>query len=83
MGQATNLRNYPYEDPSPGVRRRSKSGEHMTVTDICEELGVAESTFYDWRAKHKGPQCIKLPNGQLRVRRTVFERWLAGLEEAA
>jgi excisionase family DNA binding protein len=56
---------------------------HMTVKDICEELGVARSTFYDWRAAHKAPPCLKLPNGDLRIRRADFDRWLESLEQQA
>lgn len=57
--------------------------EHLSVKDICEELGVARSTFYDWRAAHKAPPCIKLPNGDLRVRRSDFDRWLETLRQPA
>ena len=54
---------------------------HLTVADVCAELGVARSTFYDWRAARKAPRCIKLPNGDIRVRRVDLERWLKGLED--
>ncbi|SFC96544.1 transcriptional regulator, AlpA family [Nocardioides terrae] len=54
----------------------------MTISDLCGELGIARSTFYDWRAKGRAPRCIKLPNGDLRIRRTEYERWLAELEGA-
>ncbi|MGL5826657.1 MAG: helix-turn-helix transcriptional regulator [Nocardioides sp.] len=54
---------------------------HLTVLDLCAELGVARSTFYDWRAKGAGPRSIKLPNGEIRVRRTDLDVWLTGLEE--
>jgi predicted DNA-binding transcriptional regulator AlpA len=64
--------------PRPASRRTQ-----LTVKEICDELGVARSTFFDWRAKGKAPRCIKLPNGELRVRRAEFERWLASCEEAA
>ena len=57
--------------------------KHLTIADLCEELGIARSTFYDWRAKGRAPRCIKLPNGDLRIRRTEFERWLAEREEVA
>ena len=56
---------------------------HLTVSEVCAELGVARSTFYDWRAARKGPPCIKLPNGDLRIRRDEFERWLQSLEQPA
>ena len=66
-------------EPSPNGRA---PGDKLTLAQLCEELQIARSTFYDWRAKGRAPKCIKLPNGDLRVRRTDLERWLAGLEEA-
>lgn len=56
--------------------------KHLTIADLCEELGIARSTFYDWRAKGRAPRCIKLPNGDLRIRRTELDRWLAEHEDA-
>jgi predicted DNA-binding transcriptional regulator AlpA len=56
---------------------------HMTIADLCAELGIARSTFYDWRAAKKAPRCIKLPNGDIRIRRADFESWLRGLEDGA
>jgi excisionase family DNA binding protein len=55
----------------------------LTVPDVCAELGISRSTFYEWRAKGRAPRCIKLPNGEIRIRRTDFEHWLDPLEEAA
>ena len=54
---------------------------HLTIADICGELGVARSTFYDWRAAKKAPRCMKLPNGEIRIRRVDLERWLKSLED--
>lgn len=59
------------------------TGSHLTIADLCAELGVARSTFYDWRAAKKAPRCIKLPNGDIRIRRADFEQWLKSLEDAA
>jgi predicted DNA-binding transcriptional regulator AlpA len=53
----------------------------MTIADVCAELGIARSTFYDWRAARKAPRCIKLPNGEIRIRRVDLERWLESLED--
>ena len=61
---------------STAVARR-----HMTIADLCAELGIARSTFYDWRAKGRAPRCIKLPNGDLRIRRAEFDRWLIEHED--
>jgi predicted DNA-binding transcriptional regulator AlpA len=56
---------------------------HLTIADVCAELGVARSTFYDWRAAKKGPRCFKLPNGDIRIRRSDYDDWLESLQEAA
>ena len=54
---------------------------HLTVPELCAELGISRSTFYDWRAAHRAPRCIKLPNGALRIRREDLERWLKSCED--
>ena len=56
---------------------------HLTVAELCHELGVARSTFYDWRAKGAAPRCLKLPNGELRIRRADLDAWLSSLEDGA
>ena len=53
----------------------------LTVAEFCAELGISRSTFYDWHAKKRAPKCVKLPNGELRIRRDEYERWLAACEE--
>ena len=63
--------------------RPSPSRAYLTVPDFCAEMDIARSTFYDWRAKSVAPRCIKLPNGELRIRRAEFERWLDEHEERA
>ncbi len=55
----------------------------LTIAEVCEDLGIARSTFYEWRAKGTAPRCIKLPNGEIRVRRAEYDRWLNSLEDAA
>ena len=68
------------------MRRMSASAHartRLTIAEVCEDLGVSRSTFYDWRAKGRAPRCIKLPNGDLRIRRTDYDRWLTSLEDAA
>ena len=57
--------------------------DRLTIAQLCTELGISRSTFYEWRAKGRAPRCIKLPNGEIRIRRTEFERWLDSLEEVA
>jgi excisionase family DNA binding protein len=61
----------------------SKPVERLTLAEVCAELRISRSTFYDWRAKGRAPRCIKLPNGDLRIRRSELESWLDAHEEAA
>jgi predicted DNA-binding transcriptional regulator AlpA len=49
----------------------------LTVAEVLFELQVARSTFDTWRQLGTAPECIKLPNGQIRVRRCALDSWLA------
>ncbi|WP_328431495.1 helix-turn-helix transcriptional regulator [Streptomyces sp. NBC_00453] len=60
-----------------------RSRNMLTLTEVCEELSISRSTFYDWRAKRRAPRCIKLPNGDLRIRRTDLDNWLDDREDVA
>jgi excisionase family DNA binding protein len=63
--------------------KASAGGErHLTIAEVCEELNITRSTFYDWRAKRKAPRCFKLANGEVRIRRSDFDTWLSSLDEA-
>ena len=55
---------------------RSGKATLLTLAEVCAELRIHRSTFYEWRAKGKAPRCIPLPNGSLRVRRSDLDRWL-------
>nr|WP_103564741.1 helix-turn-helix domain-containing protein [Actinomadura rubteroloni] len=56
----------------------------MTVPQVLAELGgLSRRTFYRWRELGLAPACLKLPNGELRIRRCDFREWLDGLSEEA
>jgi len=56
----------------------------MTVAEMCAELGgVARRTFYRWRELGVAPECLKLPNGELRAWRRDFLAWLNHLRDDA
>ena len=57
--------------------------EQLTVEQVCRELQIARSTFYQWRQVGKAPRCVRLPNGAIRIRRDDLDLWLAALEDAA
>jgi predicted DNA-binding transcriptional regulator AlpA len=53
----------------------------LTLAEVLAELKVARSTFDTWRVLGIVPECIKYPNGQLRVRRSALDAWLAARVE--
>jgi len=61
--------------------RRAATRTQLTIDEICAELNISRSTFYEWRAKGKAPRCLKLPNGEIRISITEYETWLDSLEE--
>ena len=73
----------PTKETSAVTTTHIRSHVRLTITQLCEELEISRSTFYEWRTKGVAPRCIKLPNGEIRVRRDELERWLTSLEEAA
>jgi hypothetical protein len=59
----------------------------LTVDEILADLGgpsgpLPRRTWQEWRTKGTGPKCIKLPNGELRIRIAEYERWLSAREAA-
>jgi predicted DNA-binding transcriptional regulator AlpA len=54
---------------------RGGPNEKLTLAEVCAELRVERSTFYDWRAKGRAPKCSKLPNGELRILRRDLDEW--------
>ncbi|MET8495590.1 helix-turn-helix domain-containing protein [Streptomyces cellulosae] len=63
---------------------RSTAAELLTVRQVLDELGgISRRTFYRWRELRLAPTCIRLPNGELRVRRDVLDDWLEERAEGA
>ena len=60
-----------------------KLNDKLTVKEICADLQISPRTFYEWRMKGTAPECIQLPNGELRVRVTEYQRWLTAPKKAA
>ncbi len=63
------------------ARRAIVSDDLLTMAEVLAELKVARSTFDTWRVLGTAPECIKYPNGQLRVRRSALTAWLAARVE--
>jgi predicted DNA-binding transcriptional regulator AlpA len=62
-------------------RRRATKRTYLTLAEFLDELDVPRSTFFRWKALGEAPRTHKLPNGQLRIRRTDFDAWFADREE--
>lgn len=60
---------------------RNASQKPLTIDEVCADLNISRSTFYEWRAKGKAPRCLKLPNGEIRIPISEYESWLESLEE--
>ncbi|NJP78703.1 excisionase [Streptomyces sp. AA8] len=42
---------------------------------------MSRAAFHRMRARGKAPKCLKLPNGQIRVRRADLDAWFVQCEE--
>ncbi|RCG20786.1 helix-turn-helix domain-containing protein [Streptomyces diacarni] len=55
----------------------------LKLLEVLEEIGMSRAAFYRMRARGQAPKLIKLPNGQLRVRRSDLDDWWGRYEEDA
>lgn len=49
--------------------------ELMTLTELCEHLGISDSTAYYWRQIGKGPKGARIGKN-LRYRRREVQLWV-------
>ncbi|MFI9603053.1 helix-turn-helix transcriptional regulator [Streptomyces sp. NPDC052043] len=47
----------------------------LKLPEVLEEIGMSRAAFYRMRARGKAPKLIKLPNGQIRCRRSDLDAW--------
>ncbi|MET8727069.1 helix-turn-helix domain-containing protein [Streptomyces parvus] len=55
----------------------------LKLPEVLTEISMSRAAFYRMRARGQGPRLVKLPNGQLRVRRTDLDAWLTECETTA
>jgi excisionase family DNA binding protein len=60
----------------------AKADEKLTIAEVCAELRISRSTFYEWKSKGRAPRGQKLPNGEYRIKRSEFDEWYENLEAA-
>lgn len=49
----------------------------LKLPEVLAEIGISRSAFYRLRARGKAPRCVRLPNGQIRIRRADLDAWWA------
>ncbi|UQA94192.1 helix-turn-helix transcriptional regulator [Streptomyces halobius] len=55
----------------------------LKLPKVLEEIDISRAAFYRMRARGKAPKLIKLPNGQIRIRRADLDAWWADCEQSA
>lgn len=55
----------------------------LKLAEVLTEIDMSRAAFYRLRARGSAPRLFKLPNGQLRVRRSDLDDWLARCEATA
>jgi predicted DNA-binding transcriptional regulator AlpA len=58
-------------------------GRWLSIRQIAADLGVSTSTVYKWSARGVPwlPRAIRLHNGDIRVKRDWYDKWLDALEQ--
>jgi predicted DNA-binding transcriptional regulator AlpA len=70
--------------PAPSRPEAGASGRRKwTVKEFCAEWEISKRTFHEWRAKGRAPDCIKLPNGELRITQADYDTWVTTCRERA
>ncbi|MFJ8251268.1 helix-turn-helix transcriptional regulator [Streptomyces sp. NPDC094466] len=52
----------------------------LKLGDALAEIGVSRAAFYRMRARGQAPRLLKLPNGQIRIRRADLNAWFDSCE---
>ncbi|MGW4442300.1 helix-turn-helix transcriptional regulator [Streptomyces sp. NPDC004682] len=55
----------------------------LKLPEVLTEIGMSRAAFYRMRARGQAPRLLKLPNGQLRCRRTDLDAWWSSFEDNA
>jgi len=55
----------------------------LKLPEVLNEIDMSRAAFYRMRARGKAPKLIKLPNGQIRCRRSDLDAWWSKHEIAA
>ncbi|QDO21123.1 helix-turn-helix domain-containing protein [Streptomyces sp. S1A1-8] len=78
----------PSPCPTHEVRRRALAvttptkadKQTLKLVEALDEIGVSRAAFYRMRARGQAPRHLKLPNGQIRIRRADLDAWFDACE---
>ncbi|MDH6107989.1 AlpA family transcriptional regulator [Kitasatospora sp. MAP12-44] len=59
------------------------SDSKLKLEAVLAEIDMSRSAFYRMTARGQGPKIMKLPNNQIRIRRSDLDAWWAAQEVAA
>ena len=68
---------------TPPTVTAGERSQWLTYKDVLVELSVSRSTLDKWRAEGLAPKFVKLPNGEMRLRRADFDAWVHQLQKVA
>ena len=71
----------PATGPDPDADVERPGDELLAIAEVIALLGITSSTYYRWRRHRLAPPIIRLPGGQVRIRRSDLHQWLAALAE--
>jgi excisionase family DNA binding protein len=54
---------------------------YLTPEEVAERLRLSPRTLSNWRAKGKGPKCIRIEGGRVRYPEADFIDWLRQREQ--
>lgn len=66
---------HPRSGRGPGHPKTPARHPSLKLPEVLVEIGMSRSAFYRMRARGKAPRCVRLPNGQIRVRRSDLDTW--------
>lgn len=68
---------------TPNTVTPKNPDDWMTCRQVLDELNVSRSTLDKWRTEKRFPEFVRLPNGELRIRRSILNAWFESLQKVA
>ncbi|MGA4790800.1 helix-turn-helix transcriptional regulator [Nocardia sp. AB354] len=54
---------------------------YLTREEVADRLQLSPRTLSNWKAKGKGPKCIRIEGGRVRYLEADFIDWLRQMEQ--